>query len=61
MKITPTELLSVRADVPAPAVAEIATSAADKDAATAAPASAAETAAAKAAASETAASTPSLG
>src|ERR1700681_1148377 len=61
VRITPIELQSlIRADVPAPAVAEIATSASDKDAAPPAsattPATAAETAAAKTAT----AATPSL-
>jgi hypothetical protein len=64
VKITPIELRSIRADGPAPAVAEVATSTSDTDAATAAPASAAETAAAETAATKAAttaaAATPSF-
>jgi hypothetical protein len=63
VSITPIELQSlIRADVPAPAVAEIATSASDKDAAAAAPASATTpaTAAETAAAKTATAATPSL-
>jgi hypothetical protein len=59
VKITPIEPRSIRADVPAPAVAEIASTAANIDAA--APASAATPASAtETAASEAAATTPSL-
>jgi len=66
VKITPIELRSIRADVPAPAVAEVATSTSDPDAAaptsasTTTPATAAKTAAPETPASAAAAATPSF-